>query len=283
MFKEQPADLPGDGETALLREHQARSPAARAGAVLVFAGDLGGAALAWVPELLGLQPPRLLVGALFGNHAQGLCEVVSRQAGGPAVLDHLQLSGVCARSGTATTSRPTLQPHRPRCPGCPSAASASVFLTTPEVFATGRFPIWEPAATTRTETPTTHLRRQPRRTRQLPRLGPVDRPYPSRPGPHRPPLRRPRAAALGLQTPGAPRPGHHQRNGLAHDLLAALEKSPLLPDRFPGGRQPGWEAATAWITALPVTRLTVLRAQDAGRTGSAAATAATSAATSARC
>ncbi|MFG3016189.1 hypothetical protein ACGFZB_38255 [Streptomyces cinerochromogenes] len=44
------------------------------------------------------------------------------------------------------------------------------------------------------------------------------------------------------------------------ELLAALEKPPLLPGRFPGGRQPAWEAATAWITALPVTRLTVLRA-----------------------
>ncbi|WP_405764300.1 hypothetical protein [Streptomyces sp. NBC_01538] len=41
---------------------------------------------------------------------------------------------------------------------------------------------------------------------------------------------------------------------------AALGKPPLLPGGFPAGRQPAWEAATAWITALPVTRLTVLRA-----------------------
>ncbi|MEV0487837.1 hypothetical protein AB0I69_45475 [Streptomyces sp. NPDC050508] len=35
-------------------------------------------------------------------------------------------------------------------------------------------------------------------------------------------------------------------------------KPPLLPGGFPAGRQPAWEAATAWITALPVTRLAVL-------------------------
>ncbi|MFE4653897.1 hypothetical protein [Streptomyces sp. NPDC056707] len=57
-----------------------------------------------------------------------------------------------------------------------------------------------------------------------------------------------------------PGPGTTSETGLAHDLLAALEKPPLLSGRFPGGRQPAWEAATAWITALPVTRLTVLRA-----------------------
>lgn len=57
-----------------------------------------------------------------------------------------------------------------------------------------------------------------------------------------------------------PGPGTTSETGLAHDLLAALGKPPLLPGRFPGGRQPAWEAATAWITALPVTRLTVLRA-----------------------
>ncbi|GGU02534.1 hypothetical protein GCM10010256_73100 [Streptomyces coeruleorubidus] len=57
-----------------------------------------------------------------------------------------------------------------------------------------------------------------------------------------------------------PGPGTTSETGLAHDLLAALEKPPLLPGRFPSGRQPAWEAATAWITALPVTRLTVLRA-----------------------
>ncbi|WP_328558447.1 hypothetical protein [Streptomyces coelicoflavus] len=57
-----------------------------------------------------------------------------------------------------------------------------------------------------------------------------------------------------------PGPGTTSETGLAHDLLAALGKPPLLPGRFPGGRQPAWEAATAWLTALPVTRLTVLRA-----------------------
>ncbi|MFJ6087974.1 hypothetical protein ACIQI8_42070 [Streptomyces sp. NPDC092369] len=57
-----------------------------------------------------------------------------------------------------------------------------------------------------------------------------------------------------------PGPGTTSETGLAHDLLAALGKPPLLPGRFPGGRQPAWEAASAWITALPVTRLTVLRA-----------------------
>ncbi|MCL7370522.1 hypothetical protein [Streptomyces ardesiacus] len=57
-----------------------------------------------------------------------------------------------------------------------------------------------------------------------------------------------------------PGPGTTSETGLAHDLLAARGKPPLLPGRFPGGRQPAWEAATAWMTALPVTRLTVLRA-----------------------
>ncbi|REH25824.1 MULTISPECIES: hypothetical protein [unclassified Streptomyces] len=57
-----------------------------------------------------------------------------------------------------------------------------------------------------------------------------------------------------------PGPGTTSETGLAHDLLVALGKPPLLPGRFPGGRQPAWEAATAWMSALPVTRLTVLRA-----------------------
>ncbi|CAL9674416.1 hypothetical protein [Streptomyces sp. enrichment culture] len=57
-----------------------------------------------------------------------------------------------------------------------------------------------------------------------------------------------------------PGPGTTSETGLAHDLLVALGKPPLLPGRFPAGRQPAWEAATAWVTALPVTRLTVLRA-----------------------
>ncbi|MEU6201153.1 hypothetical protein [Streptomyces sp. NPDC047061] len=57
-----------------------------------------------------------------------------------------------------------------------------------------------------------------------------------------------------------PGPGTTSETGLAHDLLAALGKPPLLPGRFPAGRQPAWEAATAWMTALPVDRMTVLRA-----------------------
>ncbi|MGJ3558177.1 AAA family ATPase [Streptomyces sp. INA 01156] len=47
-----------------------------------------------------------------------------------------------------------------------------------------------------------------------------------------------------------PGPGTTSETGLAHDLLAALGRPPLLPGRFPNGRQPAWEAATAWITAL---------------------------------
>jgi hypothetical protein len=57
-----------------------------------------------------------------------------------------------------------------------------------------------------------------------------------------------------------PGPGTTSETGLAHDLLAALDKPPMLPGRFPAGRQPAWEAAAAWMTALAVNRLTVLRA-----------------------
>ncbi|WAP53499.1 hypothetical protein [Streptomyces sp. S465] len=57
-----------------------------------------------------------------------------------------------------------------------------------------------------------------------------------------------------------PGPGTTGETGLAHDFLAALGKPSLLPGRFPAGRRPAWEAATAWVTALPVTWLTVLRA-----------------------
>ncbi|MET8538438.1 hypothetical protein ABZV67_43850 [Streptomyces sp. NPDC005065] len=57
-----------------------------------------------------------------------------------------------------------------------------------------------------------------------------------------------------------PGPGTTSDTALAHDLLAALGKPPQLFGRFPAGRQPVWEAATAWVHALPVTRLTVLRA-----------------------
>ncbi|WP_405669702.1 hypothetical protein [Streptomyces sp. NBC_01530] len=57
-----------------------------------------------------------------------------------------------------------------------------------------------------------------------------------------------------------PGPGTTSETGLAHDLLAALGKPPLLPGGFPAGRQPAWEAATAWITAvLRAHRLTARR------------------------
>lgn len=49
--------------------------------------------------------------------------------------------------------------------------------------------------------------------------------------------------------PGA---GTTSETGLAHDLLAALGKPPLLPGRFPAGRQPAWEAATAFIVHVAI-------------------------------
>ncbi|MFI6125411.1 hypothetical protein ACIBCU_37840 [Streptomyces sp. NPDC051064] len=61
-----------------------------------------------------------------------------------------------------------------------------------------------------------------------------------------------------------PGPGTSGASALGHDLLAALGKPAQLPGRFPAGRQPVWEAAAAWIDALPVTRLTVLRAHRLG-------------------
>ena len=73
-------------------------------------------------------------------------------------------------------------------------------------------------------------------------------------------------AALAAHDPAAgritlhPGPGTTSDTALAHDLLAALGKPPLLPGRYPPGRQPAWEAATAWIHAIPAARLTVLRA-----------------------
>lgn len=72
-------------------------------------------------------------------------------------------------------------------------------------------------------------------------------------------------AALAAHHPASgritlhPGPGTTGDRALAHDLLAALGKPPLLPG-YPTGRQPAWEAAIAWATALPITRLTVLRA-----------------------
>jgi hypothetical protein len=73
-------------------------------------------------------------------------------------------------------------------------------------------------------------------------------------------------AALAAHDPASgritlhPGPGTTSDTALAHDLLAALGKPPLLPGRYPPGRQPAWEAATAWIHAMPAARLTVLRA-----------------------
>lgn len=57
-----------------------------------------------------------------------------------------------------------------------------------------------------------------------------------------------------------PAPGTTSDTALAGDLLYALGKPAHLPGRFPHGRPPLWEAASAWTTALAVTRLTVLRA-----------------------
>ncbi|SCF66289.1 hypothetical protein [Streptomyces sp. Ncost-T10-10d] len=72
-------------------------------------------------------------------------------------------------------------------------------------------------------------------------------------------------AALAAHHPAAGRVTVHPAPGttgdlyFAHDLLAALGKPPLLPG-FPTSTAPVWEAVTAWMAALPVTRLTVLRA-----------------------
>ncbi|MFF3343568.1 hypothetical protein [Streptomyces flavidovirens] len=57
-----------------------------------------------------------------------------------------------------------------------------------------------------------------------------------------------------------PGPGTSSDTALACDLLTALGKPSQLAGRFPGGRQPLWEAAAAWIHAMAITRLTVLRA-----------------------
>ncbi|MCF3183116.1 hypothetical protein IPZ70_24695 [Streptomyces polychromogenes] len=73
-------------------------------------------------------------------------------------------------------------------------------------------------------------------------------------------------SALAAHAPHAgritlhPAPGTASDTALAGDLLFALGKPAHLPGRFPHGRPPLWEAASAWTTALAVTRLTVLRA-----------------------
>ncbi|MFE5675471.1 hypothetical protein ACFQ7B_04930 [Streptomyces erythrochromogenes] len=73
-------------------------------------------------------------------------------------------------------------------------------------------------------------------------------------------------AALAAHAPQAgritlhPGPGTTSDTALASDLLHALDKPARLPGRYPYSRPPLWEAATAWTTALAITRLTVLRA-----------------------
>ncbi|MFC8929762.1 hypothetical protein ACFT43_28350 [Streptomyces albidoflavus] len=78
-------------------------------------------------------------------------------------------------------------------------------------------------------------------------------------------------AALAGHAPAAgcvtvhPTPGTTSDRYFAHDLLAALGKPAHLPG-FPDSRAPVWEAATAWLAAIPVRRLTVLRAHLLTRT-----------------
>ncbi|MEV8535810.1 hypothetical protein [Streptomyces sp. NPDC051211] len=73
-------------------------------------------------------------------------------------------------------------------------------------------------------------------------------------------------AALAAHAPHAgritlhPAPGTTSDTALASDLLFALGKPAHLPGRFPHGRPPLWEAASAWTAALALARLTVLRA-----------------------
>ncbi|MGW4690436.1 hypothetical protein ACWEPM_36920 [Streptomyces sp. NPDC004244] len=72
-------------------------------------------------------------------------------------------------------------------------------------------------------------------------------------------------AALASHDPVAgritvhPAPGTRSDRYFAHDLLAALGKPAHFPG-FPDSRAPVWEAATAWMAAMPARRLTVLRA-----------------------
>ncbi|MGW6396199.1 hypothetical protein ACWFR1_38165 [Streptomyces sp. NPDC055103] len=78
-------------------------------------------------------------------------------------------------------------------------------------------------------------------------------------------------AALAAHAPAAgfvtvhPTPGTTSDRYFAHDLLAALGKPAHLLG-FPDSRAPVWEAATAWLAAIPATRLTVLRAHLLTRT-----------------
>jgi hypothetical protein len=76
--------------------------------------------------------------------------------------------------------------------------------------------------------------------------------------------------ALAAHDPAAghitlhPAPGTAGDTYLAHDLLAALGKPPLLPGRYIPGAEHVWQAVSAWFRAIPVTRLTVLRAHLLG-------------------
>ncbi|MFE7328176.1 hypothetical protein ACFU8W_24975 [Streptomyces sp. NPDC057565] len=78
-------------------------------------------------------------------------------------------------------------------------------------------------------------------------------------------------AALAGHAPTAgrvtvhPAPGTTSDRYFAHDLLAALGKPAHFPG-FPDSRAPVWEAVTAWLAAIPVRRLTVLRAHLLTRT-----------------
>ncbi|MFD8131898.1 hypothetical protein [Streptomyces mirabilis] len=94
VLQKQPGNVPGDRKAPFLHEdHRSLGPLFGNRAIGMFAGDFRCAALARLTDLLGLQPLGFLVGALLGRHAQCFGEVVPRHAGGPAVLDSLQLSG----------------------------------------------------------------------------------------------------------------------------------------------------------------------------------------------
>ncbi|MEU3050351.1 hypothetical protein ABZ705_28255 [Streptomyces sp. NPDC006984] len=78
-------------------------------------------------------------------------------------------------------------------------------------------------------------------------------------------------AALAAHDPVAgcvtvhPTPGTTSDRYFAHDLLAALGKPAHLPG-FADSRAPVWEAAIAWMAAIPARRLTVVRAHLLTRT-----------------
>lgn len=103
VLLEQPADPAGDREAPFLHEDQgALGPMFSGRTVLALAGNLGCAALAGLADLLSLQPPRLLVRALLGDHTQRSGKVVPQHAGDPAVFDRLQLFRPPIQSGSTT-------------------------------------------------------------------------------------------------------------------------------------------------------------------------------------